>query len=98
MPTFPATLTTEPCQCEHRAHFFETHGPRPHTPNGNPGHAYGARYVPSYMTDLLTVFGKFRVCKDCLDDCWAPRLKEVTHDANPSLPDPTTPRTTQRTD
>jgi len=54
---------TLPCQCEHTAHF----GGGRRTPNGNPGHDYGARFAP----DAIVRVPGFTLCPDCAADCHA---------------------------
>jgi hypothetical protein len=57
------------CQCEHAAHFgaeYNSNNPVL-TPNGNPGHKYGAE---SNLTAVKTPFGIFHVCGDCAKDCY----------------------------
>ena len=61
------------CECEHIAHN-DRHWL---TPNGNPGHNYGARFAPEYTTHVQTTYGKLKVCLDCYFDCCAER-KEAT--------------------
>lgn len=67
-------MNTKPCGCEHTAHFFGStlDGPRQHTPHGNPGHAYGTRFVLRVLAPLKTAYGTFTVCADCASDCLAP--------------------------
>ena len=53
------------CACEHISHFEKLK----HTPNGNPAHDYGMGFSPLFMTTVKTLYGTFRVCKDCAEDC-----------------------------
>jgi hypothetical protein len=53
------------CLCEHIAHSDRNE----RTPNGNPGHTYGARYHPTFLVNVKTPYGTFLVCKDCAKDC-----------------------------
>jgi hypothetical protein len=53
------------CQCEHVAHFEKDE----RTPHGNPGHKYQADFYAGYMTERLTMYGTFIVCRDCGNDC-----------------------------
>ena len=59
-------MSTRQCQCEHAAHFRDEHEL---TPNGNPGHYYGAHFREAYVTTVDTGFGPFVVCFDCVLDC-----------------------------
>lgn len=59
----PIHLHSAACECEHAAHFSSRL-----TPQGRPGHAYGAKIL---ATRLTTVMPGLRVCPDCLTDCWA---------------------------
>jgi len=58
-------LEKKNCECEHIAHFQKE---RKLTPNGNPGHTYGAEFL-SGIEPVKTEMGTFHVCKDCKDDC-----------------------------
>ena len=51
------------CQCEHTSHFHRAD----RTPNGNPGHSYGQRFL--HVVHITTTYGKLAVCQDCADDC-----------------------------
>lgn len=57
------------CECEHSAHTDRAEGVK--TPNGNPGHEYGANFNKNYMKAVKVPFGTFNVCLDCADDCLA---------------------------
>lgn len=59
-------MITEPCQCEHAAHFPDE-GKR--TPNGNPGHDYSQRFASTFIHRVKTTGGTFDVCRDCFTDC-----------------------------
>ena len=52
------------CECEHVSHL-DTNA---RTPNGNPGHIYGAAGWLN-LQPVKTPYGTFHVCKDCADDC-----------------------------
>jgi hypothetical protein len=56
------------CECEHASHFPEE---KKLSPNGNPNHKYGQGYCAHYMVTVQTPFGKFTVCRECADDCYA---------------------------
>lgn len=58
-------MTTYPCECEHASHFDKNCL----SPDGNPGHRYGAKFVARYVTVVKTSCGPYRVCRDCADDC-----------------------------
>jgi hypothetical protein len=64
-PDGPGVCKCMACECEHVAHLDGAK----RTPNGNPGHDYGARFAPGYLTEIQTTYGKFRVCRDCATDC-----------------------------
>jgi hypothetical protein len=55
------------CECEHESHFGESY-----TPNGNPGHSYGARFSENFLRKVQTPYGQFTVCTDCANDCYHP--------------------------
>lgn len=59
-------METKPCECEHACHFPDEHKL---SPNGNPGHRYGAKFAPRYLVAVTTPWGTFLVCKDCDKDC-----------------------------
>ena len=54
------------CECEHVGHTE----PGEHTPNGNPGHKYLAKYHDSYVKRVKTPYGVFQLCRDCAEDCY----------------------------
>jgi len=54
------------CECEHIAHCEKNE----RTPNGNPGHDYGASFAQ--LEAVQTWYGAFFVCKDCAEDCYGP--------------------------
>jgi hypothetical protein len=56
-------MNTVECQCEHEAHF----DPVKRTPDGNPGHRYGARFTGYFMVQVRSE----RLCPDCAADCRA---------------------------
>lgn len=55
------------CECEHLAHLEKGII----TPNGNPGHKYGATFSQLHMQVVETPYGSFYVCSDCAHDCLA---------------------------
>jgi hypothetical protein len=57
-----------PCECEHFAHFPDA---GQNTPNGNPGHRYGATFAPRTMVKVRHAHVIERVCSDCANDCRA---------------------------
>lgn len=61
-----------PCECEHIAHLE----PGRYTPNGNPGHKYGQRFVQGQLTPVKTDCGTFKVCPSCKVDCLQHYIKE----------------------
>jgi hypothetical protein len=66
----------KPCECEHIAHGDMFGKPEDiafrnrTTPNGNPGHKFGAKYDSSYLQTVNTIYGTYHVCRDCAQDCW----------------------------
>lgn len=55
------------CECEHAAHGGPDFPAQTHTPHGNPGHDYGAKFYTLFP--VKTDYGTFRVCQDCKTDC-----------------------------
>lgn len=74
-------MKTSPCECENAAHFADcvtTSGKRLMTPNGNPGHDYGADFNADQLKPaFIEGFGTFTVCSDCFDDCHRAAKKEL---------------------
>jgi len=61
-------MTIFACECEHVCH--EHGGPFKLSPNGNPGHKYGAsKFAAGFIIPVKTSCGTFNVCKDCAEDC-----------------------------
>ena len=60
------------CECEHTSHFWGKGEPRVYSPNGNPNHRSGIKYAETYLVDVQTPMGTFKVCKDCAKDCYHP--------------------------
>lgn len=58
-------MMTRLCECEHAAHFERDK----RTPNGNPGHKWGAKFAT--RVPVKTPYGTFHVCVDCASDCLA---------------------------
>lgn len=59
------------CECSQEAHFHGTDGePNALTPNGNPGHLYGAKYAAGYLYTFRTMYRLLVICKDCAQDCY----------------------------
>jgi hypothetical protein len=56
-------LVSQNCQCEHIAHLEKSR----RTPNGNPGHKYGAQFMR--LKEVKTAYGTFHICLDCWQDC-----------------------------
>lgn len=54
------------CECEHLCHFKEENFL---SPNGNPGHEFGAKFNSDLMAITATTYGHFTVCPDCTKDC-----------------------------
>ena len=72
-------MITRSCECEHLSHdpeSFGTSGQRTMTPNGNPGHDYGAKFSIGYLSAIKTDYGTFVVCVDCSNDCLHDYKKE----------------------
>lgn len=63
------------CQCEHISHLDKNEK----TPNGNPGHKYGAKFYD--LRSVKTPYGIFHVCADCENDCAVAAAK---YDKNPA--------------
>src|SRR5262245_35788197 len=53
------------CECEHIAHFEKER----RTPNGNPGHKYGAEFYQHATCSKKTTYGTMWFCVDCTVDC-----------------------------
>jgi hypothetical protein len=61
------SLSTRPCECEHICHFEKDK----RSPNGNPGHNYGIKFVERKMQEVKSTLGLHSTfyCMDCANDC-----------------------------
>lgn len=62
----PHVVESAPCECEHACHHADTGAV---SPNGNPGHRYGAKFVVGKLVTVRTDGQTERVCPDCAADC-----------------------------
>lgn len=58
---------TAKCQCEHESHFDFTK----RSPDGNPNHRYGLLLYKEVLLSIKTLYGTFKVCPGCAEDCMA---------------------------
>lgn len=52
-----------PCQCEHEAHFDLSAADDPMV--GHSCHKYMNEFPESYVVEVRTTYGTYKMCKDC---------------------------------
>jgi hypothetical protein len=70
-----------PCECEHECHFDHDS----HSDTERCGHSYMGYYTHDTV-EITAPFGKFIVCRECADTCFAPLMDELMQEVKERTP------------